>query len=117
MKPPENENGGSRATGNRRNETDADQTQALRATVQPHTDKRNLYPRQLPIVLSATAYPPAWGTVTTLVVLDQPCDCGDWHNHKVRGDAPALLPRKARCGTKYELALHPPRARRNRRAA
>lgn len=86
-------------------------------TVQLAADKRKLYPGQLPIVLSATAYPPAWGTVTTLVVLDQPCDCGDWHNHKVRGDAPALLPRKARCGTKYELALHPPRVRRNRRAA
>lgn len=85
-------------------------------TVAHGTDVRHA-PRQLPIVRSATAFPPAWGTVTTLIVLDQPCDCGDWHNHKVRGNAPVLLNRKARCGTKYELALHPPRVRRNRRAA
>ncbi|MGW2143201.1 hypothetical protein ACWCOT_02750 [Nonomuraea bangladeshensis] len=55
--------------------------------------------------------------MTTLIVLDQPCECGDWHNHKIKGDAPALLHRKARCGHQYELMLHPPRVRRARRVA
>ena len=87
------------------------------STIQAGADKRNYFPRQLPIVLSATAFPPAFGTVTTLIVLDQPCQCGDWHNHKIKGAAPALLNRKARCGNRYELALHPPRVRRDRRAA
>ncbi len=119
MRPPNNGNGpGGVATPTRaeKNKTAAQSARSV-ATVPRQTDKRNHYPRQLPIVRSATAYPPALGTVTTLVVLDQPCDCGDWHNHKVKGRAPALLNRKARCGTKYELAVHPPRVRRARRAA
>lgn len=37
--PPENENGGPRTTGNRRNETNAAKTQALAATVQPGDDE------------------------------------------------------------------------------
>jgi hypothetical protein len=87
------------------------------STIARTSDKRK-FVGQLPIVRSATAYPPAWGTVTTLVVLDQPCECGDWHNHRLRGNAPALVWRTARCGAKYELALHAPRAtRRGKRAA
>jgi hypothetical protein len=116
MKPPKTQNGpGGVATPTRaRNDLVAAEDTDR---VARHPDKRNYFPRQLPIVRSATAYPPAWGTVTTLIVLDQPCDCGDWHNHKLKGAAPALLSRKARCGNRYELALHAPRVRRNRRAA
>lgn len=112
---PRKEKSGPRATGNRSNTLQgANDTPKVQAC----TEQRNYFPRQLPIVRSATAYPPAWGTVTTLIVLDQPCDCGDWHNHKLRGVTPALLARKARCGTKYELALHAPKvSRRGRRAA
>jgi hypothetical protein len=36
--PPEDRNGGSRATGNRRHETNAAKTQALAVTVQPGSD-------------------------------------------------------------------------------
>lgn len=86
------------------------------STVARRADKRNI-PGQLPLVVSATAFPPAWGTVTTLIVLDQECVCGGWHNHRVKAPAPALLSRKARCGEKYQLMLHPPRVRRSRRAA
>ncbi|WP_185089560.1 hypothetical protein [Nonomuraea muscovyensis] len=80
-------------------------------------DKRNTPGRQLPLVRSATAYPPAWGMVTALIVLDSECECGYYHAHRVKAPAPALLRRTARCGTKYELYLHAPRARRTRRAA
>lgn len=86
-------------------------------TVAHRADKRNLFPGQLPIVRSATAYGPAWGMVTVLIILDQECECGFYHAHRVRSPAPALLHRTARCGTKYELALHAPRVRRSRRAA
>lgn len=113
--PPETQNGPGSTTsqGRENNQQVAQDT----LTVQRGADKRNHYPRQLPIVRSATAFPPAWGTVTTLIVLDHPCECGDWHNHKIKGATPALLNRKARCGNRYELALHPPRVRRVRRAA
>lgn len=86
------------------------------ATVQPRSGRRHA-PRQLPLVRSATAYGPAWGMVTVLIVLDQECECGYYHAHRVKAPAPALVRRTARCGTKYELALHAPRVRRGRRAA
>jgi hypothetical protein len=115
MIPPETQNGPGGSRHSRQGQYDQKAAEDI-SKIARRTDKRHV-PGQLPIVLSATAYPPAWGTVTTLVVLDQECMCGDWHNHKVKGNAPALLNRKARCGNRYELALHPPRVRRSRRAA
>jgi hypothetical protein len=117
--PPENKSGPGSTTSQGRNEKiDTDQAQALSLPkVQRETDKRSI-PTQLPIVLPATAYPVGFGLVTVLIVLDQECPCGDWHNHRVKAPAPALLSRKARCGQKYELALHAPKAtKRGRRAA
>jgi hypothetical protein len=55
--------------------------------------------------------------VTVLIVLDDECECGYFHAHRVKVPAPALLRRTARCGTKYELALHGPKTERGRRAA
>ncbi|MCA2187730.1 hypothetical protein [Nonomuraea cavernae] len=69
------------------------------------------------MVHSATAFPPAWGMVTVLIILDDECECGYFHAHRVKAPAPALLARTARCGTKYQLALHAPKAKRGRRAA
>ncbi|WP_162795707.1 hypothetical protein [Nonomuraea lactucae] len=71
---------------------------------------------QLPLVRSATAYAPAWGMVTVLIVLDQECECGFYHAHRVKAPAPVLLRRTARCGARYELALHAPRVRRRKAA-
>ncbi|TMR95583.1 hypothetical protein EJK15_27900 [Nonomuraea basaltis] len=117
MHPPDKQNGPGSTTSQGRNESKADQTEAFSSvTVQPGADKRK--PQQLPIVLSATAYPAGYGQVTILIVLDTECACGDWHSHRLRSESiPSLLNRKARCGAKYELALHAPRVRRARRAA
>ncbi|WP_327105443.1 hypothetical protein [Nonomuraea glycinis] len=87
-----------------------------KATVARRINRRHVT-GQLPIVHSATAYPPAWGMVTVLIVLDDECECGYFHAHRVKVPAPALLRRTARCGTKYELALHGPKAKRRGRAA
>jgi len=69
-------------------------------------------------VQAATIFPPALGLVTALIVPDDVCPgCGDWHNHKAKWPVPALVSKKARCGAKYELALHRPKVKRSRRAA
>ncbi|GGQ20720.1 hypothetical protein [Streptosporangium sandarakinum] len=75
-------------------------------------------PTQLPIVLAATIYSPAPGMSQALVVPDDVCPgCGFWHSHRIKVPAPVLVNRKARCGQRYELALHKPAAKRGRRAA
>ncbi|WP_326826441.1 hypothetical protein [Streptosporangium sp. NBC_01756] len=112
---PESRNGAGVTTPERRSH-DQKAVQDT-STIHAQADRRSI-PTQLPIVLSATAYPAGYGLVTILIVLDQECPCGDWHNHRVKAPAPALLSRKARCGMRYELALHAPRStRRGRRAA
>lgn len=82
---------------------------------------RNCSPRhvtgQLPIVRSATVYPPDLGLTYAPIMLDDECACGGWHRHQVKWPAPVLLSRRARCGVRYELALHRPRIKRGRRAA
>jgi hypothetical protein len=81
------------------------------------SDERNTS-AQLPIVLAATIYTPAYGMTMALVVPDDACPaCGFWHSHRIKYPAPVLVVRKARCGQRYELALHAPRPRRSRRAA
>ncbi|MFI7618038.1 hypothetical protein ACIBP6_43145 [Nonomuraea terrae] len=80
-------------------------------------DKRNSS-QQLPLVLGATIYTPAYGMSLALVVPDDACPaCGFWHSHRIKWPAPVLVARKARCGQRYELVLHAPKSRRNRRAA
>ncbi len=86
-------------------------------TVQRSNDRRHAS-RQLPIVLSATVYTPAYGMVFALIVTDDACPaCGFWHSHRLKWPAPVLVTRKARCGQRYELALHPPRAIKRKRVA
>lgn len=112
--PPNNENGPRSTTSETRPN---DQMAAYTKPQGSRSADARHAPRQLPLVRSATAYAPAWGMVTVLIVLDHECECGYYHAHRVKAPAPALLRRTARCGTKYELALHAPRVRRNRRAA
>jgi hypothetical protein len=55
---------------------------------------------------------------TGLIIPDETCPgCSCWHSHRIKYPAPVLVFRKARCGTRYELALHKPVAKRGRRAA
>jgi hypothetical protein len=116
MKPPPKTRNGPEGVASPTGAENGHQAAEDTVRVQRGTDKRS-FPRQLPIVRTATAFPPAWGMVTVLIVLDSECECGYYHAHRVKAPAPALLRRKARCGTRYELALHAPRVRRNRRAA
>lgn len=86
------------------------------ATVQRRRRVRHVS-GQLPIVRAATVWPPAMGLKTAPIILDDPCDCGDYHCHRGPWPAPALAAKSARCGVRYQLLLHTPKARRGRRAA
>jgi len=72
---------------------------------------------QLPLVRSATVYPPDLGLVYAPIMLDDECACGGWHRHQVKWPAPVLLSRRARCGVRYELALHRPKVKRGKAVA
>lgn len=116
MMPPKMQNGpgGVAAPTRARNSQKAAEDSP---TIARHIGKRHV-PGQLPVVVSATLYQPATGLVMALIVPDDICpNCSDWHNHKAKWPVPALVEKKARCGAKYEIALHPPSIKRNRRAA
>lgn len=114
--PPPNENGPQGGNPETRSNDQMAEHDSIK--VQPMTHKRHVL-GQLPAVVSAALFPPAMGLVMALIVPDDICPgCGDWHNHKAKWPVGALVEKKARCGAKYQVALHAPRTtRRGRRAA
>jgi hypothetical protein len=116
MIPPETQNGPGGSSRSRQGQYDQKAAEDT-SKIARRTDKRHV-PGQLPIVRSATVWPIAAGLKTSPILLDDPCDCGDYHQHRNdRWPAPASTVKSARCGVQYDLFLHPPKAMRGRRAA
>ncbi|OUC96071.1 hypothetical protein CA984_16460 [Streptosporangium minutum] len=116
MKPPNNAEGSSPCQDSTLNSAPYNANNAA-YTVARKRRARHV-PGQVPIVLAATIYPPAYGMSQALIVPDETCPgCSCWHSHRIKYPAPVLVFRKARCGARYELALRKPAVKRGRRAA
>lgn len=114
--PPENENGPGGSSRSRQGQYDQKAAEDT-LTVQRGGRARHVV-GQLPIIVAAAVYPPATGRQQAVIIPDDICPgCAEWHDHKGKWPLPVLVTKKARCGIKYEVALHPPRVRRARRAA
>ncbi|WP_030918994.1 hypothetical protein [Streptosporangium amethystogenes] len=104
--------------GSSHSHQDPNDQKAANDKAQPSARRFARHAEQAALFLTATAYPLGSGLQTITVMIDTECQCGDWHRHTIKPPVPRLLRRRARCGTRYELALHAPRAtRRGKRAA